>query len=368
MNSQQLKQHICLFSGDITRGGGTERAAVFLANRLAAHPSFRLSIVSITEENSEPAFPIDPSIPRHALSPRWVLPGPGYAPVLFRLIRLAKRERFSVIVDIDTVLDVLSLPCKWLTGVRVVSWSHFQYFELLGTSYRTWCRRLTCRFSDCVVTLTARDADAWERLGRPRCPVRTIPNPANALPPYTPPETREKLVLSAGSLVPIKGFEDVIEIARLLRPRFPGWKFLIVGDGPEKENLLARIRDAGLEDCVILQDFCKDMESLYLRASVYLLTSRSEGLPMVLLEAKYYRLPSVSYDIMSGPSEIILDGVNGYLTPPAQPEAAAKKLARLMESEELQRSFSEHAWDNIGTFDQDAILAQWEELLRSLCT
>lgn len=359
--------HICLFSGDITRGGGTERVAAFLANRLSSLPSFRLSIVSITEANETPAFGIDPAIPRYTLSSSWVQPGPGYLSVIRRLIRLVKKERFSVIIDVDTVLDMLSIPCKWLTGVRIVSWAHFQYYELLGTPYRSWCRRLSCRFSDCIVALTERDAAAWRDKGHPHCPVLAIPNPANYLPPYTLPSSREKLVLSAGGLVPVKGFEDVAAVAQILVPRFPDWKFLIIGNGPERAALQKKIRDARLEEHVILQDFRQDMEALYLKSSVYLCTSRSEGLPMVLLEAKYYRLPSVSYDIMSGPSEIILDGVNGYLVPPGRTDLMAEKLADLMENEALRRSFSDHAWDNIRMFDQELILDRWIELLSSLC-
>ena len=360
-HSERLK--ICIFSGDITRPGGTERVACFLADGLHRSPYFDVSVVSLTEASQKPAFSLDPGIPRFVLSEKWVQPGPGYLPVIVRLIRLIHRENFSVIIDVDTVLDLLSLPCKWLTGIRLISWEHFHYDELMGTSYRAIGRKITSRYTDCIVTLTERDAGDWLELGHPACPVRTIPNPANWLPSYEAPARREKIILSAGGLVPVKRFEDVILTASVLIPHFPDWKFLIVGEGPEKERLLRLIRKHHLEGSVILQGYSDDMTSLYLRSSIYLLTSRSEGLPMVLLEAKYYRLPSVSYDIKNGPAEILLDGINGYLVHPGRTDLLAEKLRALMSDEKLRQSFSEHAWDNIGRFDKDAILRQWTDLL-----
>lgn len=156
-------------------------------------------------------------------------------------------------------------------------------------------------------------------------------------------------------------------MASLIVPRYPEWKFYIVGKGEEKEKLLQMISDYHLENHVFLKGFVEDMPSLYQKVSIYLMTSRVEGLPMVLLEAKYFRLPTVSYDILTGPSDIILDGVNGYLVPPERVDLLAGKLCELISNQSLYASFSEHAWDNIRDFDKDVILGQWTELLQKLC-
>lgn len=191
-NPSQTNIKICLFSGDISRPGGTERVAVFLANGLCRDPRFDISIVSITESEPEPAFKISAEIPRYTLSDKWVVPGPGYLKVISRLSRLIRKEKFSVIIDVDTVLDILSIPCKWLTGVKVISWEHFHFFADLGTSYRAWCRKAACRFSDYIVTLTERDASVWKEYGRPKCPVQAIHNPSDYMPPYDSSIQREK--------------------------------------------------------------------------------------------------------------------------------------------------------------------------------
>lgn len=363
MKNTNTQIKICLFSGDITRGGGTERVACFLANELNKNPQFDVSIVSLTEENNSPCFLLSSTIPRYTLSLKWVTPGLGYLPVFIKFIKLVKKKEFSIIIDIDTVLDILSVPCKWITKAKLISWEHFQFDELLDTSYRKWCRWLSCNFSDHIVTLTRRDASVWKEKGKPKCPVTTISNPADALPPYKDELPREKIILSVGRLVPIKGFIDIIPIARKISPRFPDWKFFIVGDGEDHEILETMIHKYGLEDSVVLIPFTNDISTFYLRASVCLLTSRSEGLSMVLLEAKYYRLPSISYDIMNGPADIIIDGINGYLVPPKRPDLMAEKLALLLKDAELRQTFSEHAWDNIDLFSKKTIVQKWTDLL-----
>ena len=85
---------------------------------------------------------------------------------------------------------------------------------------------------------------------------------------------------------------------------------------------------------------------------------------MVLVEAKSCGLPHVSFDIMTGPGEIIRDGVNGYLVPPGDTAALAEKICRLIENEELRRDFSENSQVDIERFDSVEIIEQWEKLIQ----
>lgn len=95
----------------------------------------------------------------------------------------------------------------------------------------------------------------------------------------------------------------------------PDWRLLIIGDGPERDALRRQIEDAGLERQVSLLPATANVADYYRQASLYLMTSRYEGLPMVLIEAMSFGLPLVAYDCKTGPAELIDDGVNGYLVP-----------------------------------------------------
>lgn len=114
---------------------------------------------------------------------------------------------------------------------------------------------------------------------------------------------------------------------------------------------------------MILTGRTDDVNYYLSRAQICVMTSRAEGLPMCLLEAKDFSLPSVSFDIPTGPNEIIEDGVNGYLIAPFDCEDMAEKLARLMEDESLRAEFAAHAQDNMEKFRLESILRDWNRVL-----
>ena len=87
---------------------------------------------------------------------------------------------------------------------------------------------------------------------------------------------------------------------------------------------------------------------------------------MVLLEAKSYRLPIVSFDIMTGPSEIVRDGVNGYLVESGDITTMADQICKLIEQPLLRKRFSDATVLDMNKFDRGEIIRQWENLLNQL--
>ena len=83
----------------------------------------------------------------------------------------------------------------------------------------------------------------------------------------------------------------------------------------------------------------------------------------MLIEAMAKGVPCISFDCKVGPSEIIDDGVNGYLIEDGNVEEFAEKLLRIMKDDELRKSFSEHTGDNLDRYNIESIMEQWESLL-----
>lgn len=367
---------IVFFSGDITRKGGTERVGTLIANGLAARGSYEIHMVSLTHGRPEPVFALESSIRREALSSHWITPGPGYLPVIFALRRYVKKQGIDLIIDIDGVLDVLSIPVKWMTGVRVISWEHFNYYECMGTRYRHAIRTLAARFADAIVTLTEQDKGFYTDNLTIRHEIRAIHNPADYLAGRHATSERpfeKKELLSVGGLVEAKGFVKVPMIAYELEKRYPTLDFTwrIAGEGGQRAAIEEQIRAWGMQERVQLLGHVTEVGDLYEQALVYVMTSEREGLPMVLLEAKQYGLPAVSYDIRTGPSEIIEDGVNGCLIPVTGDEkcdavAMAEAIGGLLTDEARYRSFAQHARDHMEDFRLERILDQWEELLERI--
>ena len=96
------------------------------------------------------------------------------------------------------------------------------------------------------------------------------------------------------------------------------------------------------------------------------MTSRFEGLPMTLLEAKSYKLPIVSFDIKTGPRECVLDEVNGYLVQDENIKLLSDRICDLVEDDKKRINFSQHALDNTEKFDINKIVDEWKMLLNSI--
>jgi len=124
-----------------------------------------------------------------------------------------------------------------------------------------------------------------------------------------------RVILYVGRLVKMKQvdllietFSDCLQINKNLILR-------ICGEGPEKENLIALTMRKGINENVAFLGFIEDMLNVYSKADLLVLTSKYEGFPNVIIEAITIGVPVVSFDCKYGPSEIIRDGVNGYLVP-----------------------------------------------------
>lgn len=145
---------------------------------------------------------------------------------------------------------------------------------------------------------------------------------------------------------------------------FRDWKLRIAGAGEEEEAMKEQIARLGLTDSVILGP-SDNMQAEYRNAGIFALTSRYEGLPMVLLEAQASGLPIVSMACKCGPKDVVHDGVDGFLVPEGDVASMAERLQRLMTDEDLRRRMGTEALRASDRFDEERIMTQWTELFRT---
>lgn len=363
-----MKKHICFFSGDITNSGGTERVASIIMTELVRRfgEKYRVSVVSLTHKRAEPFFELADDVLRFALYEKPVRGITHILGICRRLSRLVKKEKIDVLVDIDGILDMYSLPVKLRRGVRVISWEHYNFYQNPVVPYRKLTRRLAARFADAIVTLTKEDEGYYRQNLKIRCPLVTIHNPV-ILPEKKPVyDAESKILLSVGRLTYQKGFDYLVETAQKVLPDFSEWKWFILGEGEDRLTLEERIREYGLCEQVLLKGNVNNVDDYYRNASIFVLSSRFEGLPMTLLEAKTFALPIVSFDCKTGPRDIVTDGINGKLIESFDTDSMADVLSDLMENKEQRISWSAHAYDDIEKFSLERVMEQWEELLRKV--
>jgi len=196
--------------------------------------------------------------------------------------------------------------------------------------------------------------------------IRIIGNPIRTITPGHSSQ-RERIVLMVGRLIKTKNQDKLIDI--FLKISKPGWKLVIVGYDHLKQNVSEQlkkiIRDNNAEDLVFLEGKKADVESYYIKSSIFAFTSSSEGFPNVIGEAMSAGLPVIAFDCIAGPSEMIIDNQNGFLVPLFDYKTFQEKLEILMNDEELRTSFGKQAKEDIRQFSIDKIGMQFLHLLLS---
>lgn len=354
---------VCFFSGDITRSGGTERVSAMIANALASQKKYRILFLSLTEQGDSLFYPLNDGIEHYALGDKWITPGPGYLKVIPKLRRFLKERQVDVIIDIDIVLDILSLlAVKGGLPTKVISWEHFNFQYENSVLYRRLIRNYSVKRTDYIITLTKRDEESYRNNLKRQERIKTIYNPVECVSTEKECE-REKWIITAGNLIHRKGIDFLAQIAPGVLKKHEDWKWLVLGDG-ELRGLLEEVQAReDLKERLILPGRVQNVSEYMKKAQIFVLTSRAEGLPMVLLEAKTWRLPSVSFDIMTGPSEIIENERNGFLVAPYDCEEMADRIGQLIENEPLRKKFRENTAYGMEKFQMESILRQWNEII-----
>ena len=229
---------------------------------------------------------------------------------------------------------------------------------------RLWRRKMDRLVGqlDALVLLTQHDADSWSGL------TKTVVIP-NSLPffPDKPSICNQKQVIFVGRLNEQKGLEYLIETWKRVHQKHKDWILQIYGDGEQRDLLLHLIREAKLEDAVVVNHSTRQIMDKYLESSIFLLTSRFEGFGMVLIEAMACGVPVVSFDCPWGPADIIKNGEDGFLVEYLNTTEAAEKVVQLIESPELRMKMSIRARENVQRYSRNTVMKQWIELFYSLC-
>lgn len=188
-------------------------------------------------------------------------------------------------------------------------------------------------------------------------PIRNIEIPEN--------NQREKIIVSVGRLIKTKHYDRMIKLFAELNRQ--DWKLIIVGGDAQNQNNMAKLQallaETSNPDNIELAGTQKDVECYLLRSSIFAFTSSSEGFPNVIGEAMSAGLPAVSYDCVAGPSDMIVDGENGYLVPIFDDELFKQRLLELMDDEEKREAMGKNAKKSIQEFGVDKIVEKFYQFI-----
>lgn len=348
---------ICFLEGDMSRTGGTERMTAWLANSLCTEHD--INILSLRMKGENPFFSLNVGV-GHSVLPAFDGKS-GILKQIHWIHQFILDNHIDWILNVDVGMGFYGILAAKGTSARTITWEHGNYYNNWGSKLFPYMRRYAAKKSDVMVVLTEKDQKNYSQHIRGLTEIHTIPNPAARHQCRYHADNR--MILSVGHLLENKGYHRAIEMAANILPQHPEWQWVICGEGPERRRLEEMIHHYDLESQVKLPGLIKDMDEMYAKAAMLVMTSEMEGLPMVLLEAKSHGIPLVAFDIMTGPSDIIEDGVNGCLITPFDQSAMGKAIEDLMVNEHLRGEMSAKADRGMEKFSEKHILDIWKRIL-----
>lgn len=359
--------------------GGAERIMTELANHWV-EDDHDVQLITFAPD-AESSYILNPKVQRAYLQiagiSRNALHGTLRNVAALRKLRRALRaQRPDVVLSFMTRANVLTLLAGWgLNCRKIISERVDPRFDAVPPAWRL-LRRISYGLADRIVVQTEA-VRAWcgDVSAARRCEV--IPNPLSQSfdgEPLPTGNVRSKLglpegakiLIGMGRLKPQKGFDLLIRAFSNCHVRYPQWHLVIVGEGQERDRLLEFARDCGVVAQVHFPGLSQSPRQWLQQADLFVLSSRYEGFPNVLLEAMACGLPVVSFACPSGPNEIIRDGEDGILVKNGDIRELTRTLDALMGDDARRAELSENARRNVQRYSPAAVLSLWDKLLEEV--
>ena len=276
-----------------------------------------------------------------------------------------RNSEFDVVVSFIDRGNVLVLLATLGLGVPVIVSERNDPRKHAVGSVTAGLRRLLYPHARAVVVQT-QGIGQWARRIVRKEAIYVIPNPISKqfLDSHGSNGTSaHHTVVAMGRMEPQKGFDRLLMAFAKCAEKHPEWTLRIVGEGTERPRLHALAVKLGLESRVRLDTITKEPEQVLRDSDLFVLSSRYEGFPNVLLEAMACGLPVISFDCPSGAREMIRNGIDGVLVPPDDIEALAKAMDSLMGAQQERQRLAERAVEVSERFGLPRVMAMWSEVL-----
>lgn len=346
-------------------GGGAERVAVILANGFVARGHEVFIIADLERYRS---YQLDSRVKELSLHTT----GIG---IKRRLIQGVKNmRRYAKLYHPDVIIGNMHI-CSLISRIGTIGMKIpviLTIHHALESDTYHFSRKI--RFLDrytlwmypAFTVLTHPDKDCLKKREKYAC---VMPNPLTFVPVEEMPR-KENIIMASGRLDDwkYKGWDILIKTWSKIASKYPDWKVLIVGTGSESSlNFLKNMAtEHHVANRIEFLGFRNDIELLYKKSSIFLLSSRSEGLPMVLIEAMSQGCAPVATDFKGRTREIITTDSEGLLANPEDVDLLSEHISRLIDDPALLRKIQRGAVERSKYYLTDHILDFWEEYLNAV--
>ena len=351
-------------------GGGAERVMANLVNELVDR---NYDVVLAFDTSIKSVYDIDHRVKiMNRFADDYPIVSSGLCNKIYRRVweikqyrKIAQQVKPDVVVSFMTRCNYYIITSMLGTGIPVICSEHTNLLRPLPNHWHLK-RRLIYPFANCVTVLTHHDY----KIAKSKFSWRVVrmPNPVPAV-KRDESVSRRKVIFSAGTVSSwnIKGFDLLLKAWDLVANDFPEWRIEIAGKYDDasisvlndiiEENHIPRVEFLG---------FRQDVNELMSKAEVYCLSSRVEGLPMSLIESMQAGCCCVAFDCLTGPSEIIQDGVSGLLANAEDFNSLAEKLKVVLNDSKLRRELAHNAPKAVDEYLSYNVASRWERLFKQI--
>jgi glycosyltransferase involved in cell wall biosynthesis len=348
--------------------GGAERVACILANAWASR-GIDVTLIPTFSGRGECFYDVSSSVSLVYLAD---LVSSRSRSVFNKFVRLLALRRFvrdtrpDVIISFLSNVNVATILSAFGLKLPVVVCERTDPFIMPMSPLLRLACRITYPHADALLVQTKAVADKYRSCHYPLKHLRVIANPIAEDIMQLRQQVAQgstRTLIAIGRLDEGKQFDILIKVFALLAPSHPSWVLRIFGDGPLRDPLQRQIAACGLESRIFLMGRTKDIGTVLCHSDLFVMTSRYEGFPNVLLEAMAVGLPCIVYDCPSGPREITQDGKFASLLPLNDERALESALEKLMLDNKLRQNLGSAARRSVKErYILDRVLEQWDRL------
>lgn len=361
--------NVCFFLGGLNGNGGIGRVVSVVANELSKYSDYNVFLLAYGDNGSGHVYEINDRIEYNFLYSEAInLQKAIFKGIIAQVRNYIKDKRIDVIIACGTNLYLPAVIAVKKTGAKALCWEHTGPHVTTDHSLQMICRKIGARLSYINVLLTKKTKEVYDKEFCTPSKNVVIANPIDdkVAQQYKDYQTESQKIIAVGRLTYQKNFPLMIKLFSTILKANPGWTVDIYGDGEEKEELRNLIENLDLSGQIILKGRKENIYELYNDYSFIVSTSRYEGFPMTLLEASANGLPMVSFDVETGPSEIIVDRFNGFLIPVNDIEMWKHSVEELIDNPNLRYEMSKRSKEKSKEYELHQVINEWIKVLQ-LC-
>ena len=348
-------------------GGGAERVMSIVANYWVSK-GWGVTLIMLVPPTTAPFYQLDSRIQLKSLG----VAGKSTSKLAaifntwqrVQVLRQAIiRSKPDLVISFMNSVNVYAILACWRLNIPTIVSEHIYPGATDANKIWQFIMKWAYRYADLVTVLTENALAFYPAAKGYRAIV--MPNPITTPDPVT--TTTQLLanpsLIAVGRLHPQKGFDLLLKAFARIQAKYPEWQITILGEGPMRSELEALRAQLKLTDRVHFPGLVSNVRDYLDQADLFVMPSRFEGFPMALCEAMACGLPVIAADCLSGPRDIVEDGIDGVLVATENIDALTAGLESLMSDPTKRQQLAQNAPKILDRFGVEQVMGIWQEAI-----